>query len=104
MPLIPRDNSLDASLALLSDPYRFISNRCRRYRSDLFETRLLLRKTMCMTGPEAAQLFYDPSRFARRGAMPKAIQRTLLGEGRRTGPRRRSAPAPQADVYVADDA
>ena len=79
MPRIPRDRSLDSTIALISDPYRFISNRCRRYRSDLLETRLRLRKTICMTGPEAARLFYDPSRFLRRGAMPKAIQKTLLG-------------------------
>ncbi|CEJ16010.1 Fatty-acid peroxygenase [bacterium YEK0313] len=81
MPRIPRDRSLDSTIALMGDPYRFIWNRSRRYRSDLFETRLLLRKTICMTGPEAAQLFYDPSRFVRTGAMPKAIQKTLLGVG-----------------------
>lgn len=81
MPRIPREKGLDSTLALAGDPYRFISNRCRRHRSDLFETRLLLRKTICMTGPEAARLFYDPSRFVRRGATPKAIQKTLLGEG-----------------------
>ena len=34
-----------------------------------------------MTGPEAARLFYDPSRFVRRSATPRAIQKTLLGEG-----------------------
>jgi fatty-acid peroxygenase len=81
MPRIPRDKSLDSTIALMADPYRFISNRCRRYRADLFETRLLLRKTVCMMGSEAAQLFYDPSRFERRGVMPKAIQKTLLGVG-----------------------
>ncbi len=78
---IPRDKSFDSTLALLRDPYRFISKRCRRHGTDLFETRLLLQKTICMSGPEAARLFYDPNRFARHGAMPKAIQKTLLGEG-----------------------
>tara|TARA_R100001369_G_scaffold49810_2_gene76568 strand:+ start:243 stop:476 length:234 start_codon:yes stop_codon:yes gene_type:complete len=34
-----------------------------------------------MSGPEAARLFYDSSRFMRHGAMPKAIQKTLLGQG-----------------------
>lgn len=34
-----------------------------------------------MTGPEAAKLFCDPNLFVRQGAMPKAIQKTLLGEG-----------------------
>ncbi len=34
-----------------------------------------------MTGPEAARLFYDPSRFERRDATPAAFRKTLLGEG-----------------------
>ena len=34
-----------------------------------------------MTGPDATRLFYDSSRFVRRGAMPKGIQKTLLGQG-----------------------
>jgi fatty-acid peroxygenase len=46
MPLLPmpRDNSLDSTLALLSDGYAFISKSCQRYQSDIFETRLMLRK------------------------------------------------------------
>src|SRR5215204_4895250 len=81
MSKIPRDRSFDGAMALLRDPYRFISKRCLRYRSHVFETRLLLQKTICMVGPEAARLFYDTSRFKRHGAMPKAIQKTLLGVG-----------------------
>ncbi|MCQ3975180.1 MAG: cytochrome P450 [Anaerolineae bacterium] len=81
MTRIPRDKSFDSTLALFLDPYEFISKRCRRYGSDLFQTRLMLRKTICMTGPQAAELFYDPSRFMRRGAMPDRIQKTLLGQG-----------------------
>lgn len=81
MPEIPRDTSLDSTLALLRDPYEFIAKRCRRYGSDLFETRLLLRPTICMTGPEAAELFYDEHRFTRRGATPGRIQATLFGRG-----------------------
>lgn len=81
MPQIPRDKNLDSTLALIRDPYRFIAKRCQRYRSDLFETRLLLRKAICMTGPEAAELFYDPSRLVRRGAPPARIQVTLFGKG-----------------------
>ncbi|XNO42114.1 cytochrome P450 (plasmid) [Sinorhizobium meliloti] len=81
MPNIPREKSLDSTLALMGDPYRFISSRCRRYRSDLFETRLMFQKAICMTGSEAAALFYDSSRFVRLGAMPKGVQKTLLGEG-----------------------
>lgn len=81
MARIPRDRSFDATWALIRDPYRFISKRCRRHGSDVFETRLLLQKTICMSGPEAAEVFYDHSRFVRLCAMPKAIQKTLLGEG-----------------------
>lgn len=81
MPRIPHDKSLDSTLALLHDPYGFIAKRCRHYQSDLFQTRLLLRPTLCMTGPEAAQLFYDTSRFVRSGATPGRIQKTLFGQG-----------------------
>ena len=81
MPRIPRDKRFDSTLALFRDPYEFISKRCQRYGSDLFQTRLLLRKTICMTEPQASELFYDPSRFMRRGAMPDRIQKTLLGRG-----------------------
>ena len=81
MPQLPRDTRPDATLSLLADPYRFISKQCRAYGSDLFETRLMLQKATCMTGPEAARLFYDQSRFMRHGAMIGRIQKTLLGKG-----------------------
>jgi fatty-acid peroxygenase len=81
MPEIPRDTSLDSTLAFLSGPYRFISLRCSRYGSDLFQTQLLLQRTICMSGPEAAELFYDEGRFVRSGAMPQRVQKTLFGIG-----------------------
>ncbi len=81
MPQFPRDNRIDATLSFLADPYRFISKQSRAQGSDLFETLLMLRKTICMTGPEAALLFYDQSRFMRHGAMIGRIQKTLLGKG-----------------------
>lgn len=55
---IPRDPSLDSTLALLSEGYRFISRRCQRYRSDIFQTRFMLRRAFCVTGEEAARMFY----------------------------------------------
>jgi fatty-acid peroxygenase len=68
---IPRDRSFDGSRALLfSEGYEFISNRCRRFGSDIFATRVMLRKAVCMQGAEAAEQFYYPGRFTRRGAMP----------------------------------
>ena len=86
MARIPREKSFDATVALLRDPYEFVSKRCRRYGSDLFQTRLMLRKTICMTGPESAELFYDQSRFMRQGATPGRIQKTLFGRGGVQGP------------------
>jgi fatty-acid peroxygenase len=49
-------------LALLSDGYRFISKRRRRHRSDVFETRRMLRKAVCVAAEEAAGMFYHPDR------------------------------------------
>lgn len=80
MPALLRAGHFDSTLALLRDPYGFISRECRRLGSDLFATRLLLGQTICLTGPEAAELFYDPDRFVRHGAMPGRIQKTLTGE------------------------
>ena len=77
MASIPRDHQLDSTLALLSEGYAFISNRCRLYGSDIFETRLMLRKAICMMGEEAASIFYHADRFTRVGAMPKTALRLL---------------------------
>ncbi|WP_194241275.1 cytochrome P450 [Bacillus fonticola] len=77
---IPHDRSLDNTLALGREGYLFIGNRVERYQSDLFEARLLGQKVICLTGEEAANVFYDPERFQRNGAAPKRIQKTLFGE------------------------
>ena len=81
MPRIPSDGQLDSTLALLANPYFFIAERCRRLETDLFETRILLGRTICMTGPAAAELFYRNEQLVRKDAMPARIQKTLLGEG-----------------------
>ncbi len=81
MRTIPTDGHLDSSLALLADPYRYISRECRRRHTDLIETRLALEPTLCMTGPHAAELFYDTERFTREGAAPEPLRATLFGEG-----------------------
>lgn len=85
MPRIPRDKRFDSTLALFRDPYEFISKRCRRYGSDLFQTRLLLQKTICMTGPQAAELFSDQSRFIRRHARPDSENATRPRRRARAG-------------------
>ncbi|MGR3446707.1 MAG: cytochrome P450, partial [Paracoccus sp. (in: a-proteobacteria)] len=66
MPRIPSDGQLDSTLALLANPYFFIAERCRRLETDLFETRILLGRTICMTGPAAAELFYRNEQLVRK--------------------------------------
>lgn len=75
MPSIPRDDNFDSSHALLADPYRYISSRCRHHGADLFEARIMMRPTICMTGPRAAELFYAPD------AAPEPLRATLFGKG-----------------------
>lgn len=81
MPEIPTTTLPDATLALIREPYDFVRKQCDKHDTDLFETRLLLEPTICMTGPEAAELFYDEERFRRHGAAPIRVQKTLFGEG-----------------------
>jgi fatty-acid peroxygenase len=81
MPAIPREPGLDSTLALLEDPYHFISRRCRAHGSDVFEARPMLERTLCMSGPEAARVFYDHKRFMREGAMPRRLVSTIFGRG-----------------------
>ncbi len=79
MKSMPADRRPDCSLALLADPYRSISNECKRFGSDVFEARLLLETSICMSGPAASELFYDTTRFTRTGAAPEPLRETLLG-------------------------
>ncbi|HYG45392.1 MAG TPA: cytochrome P450, partial [Bordetella sp.] len=65
---IPALPAFDSTWAFFSDPYRFISRQCRALNTDVFQTRLLLAPTLCLTGSRAAELFYDSSRFQRHGA------------------------------------
>lgn len=77
----PRAPGADTTPAMLKAPYDCVRRTCDLLSSDLFETRLLFRPTICMRGPDAAALFYDEGRFARSGAMPEPVRATLLGKG-----------------------
>ncbi|TDC85881.1 cytochrome P450 [Actinomadura sp. 7K507] len=81
MPLTGLMDRLDDTLPLAARPYGLLPARARELRGDVFETRLLLQKTTCMTGADAARLFYDPDRFVRAGAAPRRLRLTLFGEG-----------------------
>lgn len=78
---IPRDNTVDSTLALLREGYPFIQHRRRRLKSNIFETRLLLQPTICLGGEEGARLFYRADLFCREGAAPARLKKTLFGEG-----------------------
>jgi fatty-acid peroxygenase len=79
MGMIPHDPALDNSVNLMQEGYLFIKNRTEKYNCDLFETRILFQRAVCMTGEEAAKLFYDSERFQRHGAVPYRIQQSLFG-------------------------
>lgn len=79
MATLPQDSAFDSTLSLLRKGYRFISDKCGALETDVFETRLLFRKVICMRGAEAARAFYDQDKFLRHGAMPTRAQKTLVG-------------------------
>lgn len=71
----------DSTMAIRRDPYRFIHRMAEAQGSNAFETRLLLERTLCVTGPEAARFFYDGTIFKREGAAPEFLKSTLFGRG-----------------------
>lgn len=77
---IPREKGLEKGPSVLREGYLYILNRRKSFQSDVFETRLLGQKAICMGGEEATKLFYDPEKFICEGAMPKRVQKTLTGE------------------------
>lgn len=81
MSTIPRDPAFDSTLALLREGYDFIWSRCRRFESDIFLTRVMGKRAVCIHGREAAELFYDESKLQRRGAVPRRVVTSLFGKG-----------------------
>jgi fatty-acid peroxygenase len=78
---IPHVGTIDSTLALVLEGYPFISTRCKKLATDAFSCRLMLRSAVCISGPTAAELFYDTTSFRRRDVAPARIRKTLLGEG-----------------------
>lgn len=77
---VPKEEGLDHSLSLLREGYLYILNRRQSFQSDIFETRLLGKKAICMGGKEAAAIFYDNSKFKREGVAPNRVAETLFGK------------------------
>ncbi|MBT2215766.1 cytochrome P450 [Virgibacillus dakarensis] len=77
---VPREKTIDDTFKVLTEGYMYIPNRRARLRSNIFITRLLGQKVICIGGEEAAQLFYDTEKFQRKGAVPNRIQESLFGK------------------------
>lgn len=78
---IPKSSDIDSTFSIAADGYAFVSKTCRELKSDIFLTRLMLRKTICMKGKEAAEIFYNTDYFERKGVTPNFVKSTLLGHG-----------------------
>lgn len=76
---IPQEKCIDHTLLLSQEGYLFIKNRVNQYQSDLFQTRLLGKKVICMSGMDAARIFYNVELFERKDALPKHVLKTLFG-------------------------
>lgn len=81
MSSIPRETAFDSSTAFLQNGYNFISDRCREHASDIFQTRIMLRPVYCVTGEDAARMFYVPGRLTRKHAMPPTTLSLLQDKG-----------------------
>lgn len=77
---IPKEKCLDQTLKLLIEGYLYIPRRCRKYGSDLFQTKLMGKTVICMSGEDSAELFYNNRIFTRKGVMPGRIQKSLFGK------------------------
>ena len=77
---MPREEGIDHSLSLMREGYMYILNRRHSFNSNVFETRLLGKKAICMVGKEAAEVFYDTEKFKRKDAAPNRAVQTLFGK------------------------
>src|SRR5690625_7245758 len=77
---IPQEDGIDNSLNLLREGYMYISNRCHSFNSIVFQTRLLGKKAICMTGKDAVTIFYDTEKFKRKDVAPNRAIQTLFGK------------------------
>ena len=78
---MPKDPGFDKTLSVLKEGYEFVMNRDRDLDTNIFETRILGEKTICLTGSELAELFYDNTCFRRSDAAPARVKKTLFGQG-----------------------
>jgi fatty-acid peroxygenase len=77
---IPKETCFDDTIKLLSEGYLYIPNRMKKYNTDIFQTRLIGKKVVCLSGKEAAEIFYNQTYFTRKGVIPNRILETLFGK------------------------
>ncbi|TDM07104.1 cytochrome P450 [Macrococcus lamae] len=79
---IPVDKGIDKTLTVMKEGYEYVSNRTKKFNSDIFETRVLGgKRAMVISGKEAAELFYDNDKIERKGTLPPRVVKTLFGKG-----------------------
>ncbi|TGQ37732.1 hypothetical protein [Mesorhizobium sp. M00.F.Ca.ET.216.01.1.1] len=78
---IPHDPAFDSTIALLREGYDFIGRRGDRLSTDIFATRLMLKRAICVRGASAAEMFYGGNHFTRNGGMPQMTMRLLQDKG-----------------------
>lgn len=77
---MPQEKGIDHTISLLREGYTYIRNRRERWQTDVFETRIFGKKTICLGGKDAAKLFYESEKFIRKNAAPNRIIETLFGK------------------------
>ena len=78
---VPHTRVFDSTLKLLFEGYPFFQRRCAELDTDAFATRLMGRRAICVSGHEAARMFWHPGRFTRRGAIPPTTLMLLQDAG-----------------------
>lgn len=68
---IPKDRGWDNRIQLMLEGYLFVQNRCNHLDTDVFQTKLGGKNVICMSGQEAAEIFYDEEKFERLKVLPQ---------------------------------
>jgi fatty-acid peroxygenase len=72
---------LDESAPLLAKGYAWLPDRRRAAGRRTVRTRLMLRQTLAVEGPDGARFVYDEDHVRRSGALPEPVVSTLFGHG-----------------------
>lgn len=73
-----KDKDIESFFNLSREGYMFIKNRMDQYKTNIFETRLLGKKVICISGGEGAKIFYDQERFKKIMHYPNEYKKHYL--------------------------